>query len=325
MVDVARKAGVAAITVSRALSNPEAVSEKTLKKIQKAILDTGYVRNSIASGLASQKSNTVGYLVPTMPSPVVFSVVEGISEVLTPAGYNLLLGFSQHDAAREEALIRSFMSQRACGVFMSETTHPRKIRNLLRASKMPVYEMGNLPKNPIDSAVSFSNFQAVRQLAAYLIGKYRRVAYVGRIARGNDRIIDRLNGYYAAMKEAGREVDTRAVLEVPLEPGAAGQAINRLMNIYPKPDAVLFAAEPFSAEALIECYRRGWKVPQDIAFAGLDDAPLGAVLPPGITSIEIPRREIGRRAAETLVARLQGQKVPKVIDVGFRLIVRGSA
>jgi LacI family gluconate utilization system Gnt-I transcriptional repressor len=325
MIDVARKAGVAAITVSRALSNPDAVSEKTLEKIQKAVRETGYVRNNIASGLASQRSNTVGYLVPTIPSPLLFSVVEGISEVLTPAGYNLLLGVSHHDPQREEALIRNFMSQRACGIFMLETNHPKKIRDLLRSSKIPVYEMGNLTRDPVDSVVSFSNFEAVRTLTSYLCGKYKRIAYVGRTARGNDRIADRLRGYMSAMKEHRREVDPRAVLEIPLEPGAAGQAISRLMNLYPRPNAVVFAAEPFSVDALIECYRRGWKVPQDIAIAGLDDPAAAAILPPGITSIEIPRREIGRRAAEALVARLQGQKVPKSVDIGFRLIERGSA
>lgn len=325
MVDVARKAGVAAITVSRALSNPDAVSEKTLEKISKAVRETGYVRNNIASGLASQRSNTVGYLVPTIPSPLLFSVVEGISEVLTPAGYNLLLGVSHHDPQREEALIRSFMAQRACGIFMLETKHPKTTRDLLRASQIPVFEMGNLVKDPIDSVVSFSNYEAVRTLTTYLCGKYQRIAYVGRIARGNDRVGDRMRGFLAGMKAAKREIDPRAVLEIPLEPGAAGFAINRIMGLYPRPNAILFAAEPFSVDAMIECYRRGWKVPQEIAFAGIDDPAQASFLPPGITSIEIPRREIGRRAAEALVARLRGEKVPRRIDVGFRLIERGSA
>jgi LacI family gluconate utilization system Gnt-I transcriptional repressor len=326
MDDVARMAGVSQMTVSRTLRRPESVSATTRQRVSDAIQAAGYLHNRLAEGLASDKTNLIGLISTTLRNPLLASVVQGVCDAIERSGYQLLLGMGGDSVDDEERVIREFLSYRPAAMLLHRTTHTKAARTLLKSSGVVVAEMGNLVPRPVDMVVSFSNFGAAKGMTAYLARKYRRIGYVGMLSKGDDRFMSRRQGYLAALKAAGLEPDVGRILELPLMgPGGGGAALVRLMEARPDTDAVFFASGAFASDALTECRARGWRVPARLAIAGFDDYE--SVIPSmaTITSVRIPRYEMGLRATQAVLARLQGDTdVPKRIEFPFEIIARAT-
>ena len=184
----------------------------------------------------------------------------------------------------------------------------------------------DLRKQPLDMVVSYSNFAAAEAMTQHLIGRgRRRIGFVSAHRRDNDRAQARRRGYAAALQRHGIAEDERLVLETSLGLRQGAEALAELASRDPKLDAVFFAGDVLAAGALFECQRRGWPVPARLAIGGFDDQEIATEISPALTTISVPRREIGRRAAEMLLARLNGRAVqPGVVDVGFALKIRAS-
>jgi LacI family transcriptional regulator, gluconate utilization system Gnt-I transcriptional repressor len=175
-------------------------------------------------------------------------------------------------------------------------------------------------------AVSYSNFEAARAMTAHLVRQgYRRIGFVTLPLRDNDRSKERRRGYFAALKELGLPVDPSLVLEAPGGFSEGADALARLLRVHPDLDAGFFAGDVLAVGALFECQRRGWAVPGRVALASFDDLDLLRHAVPTVTTLRIPRHEIGRRSAELLVSRLMGAPPERIrIDVGFEIVQRES-
>lgn len=326
MHDIARHAGVSPMTVSRALREPGSVSEKMRRKVDAAVREFGYLPNRIAGSLSSKRTNVVGLVVPSIRNSLYASMVQAISEVLRANGLHLMIADSGHRLADEEALVEALLAQRVCGLVLHNTRHSRRVRELVRSTGVPVIETGNLPADPLDMAVSYSNFEAARAMTLHLarLG-YRRIGFVTLPLRDNDRSEQRRRGYFAALKEQGLPVDPNLVLEAPGGFSEGGDALVRLIQTHPDIDAVFFAGDVLAVGALFECQRRGWAVPGRVAIASFDDLDLLRHTVPTVTTLRLPRQEIGRRSAELLVNRLRGAPPERLkIDVGFEIVQRDS-
>ena len=191
---------------------------------------------------------------------------------------------------------------------------------------MPVVETGNLAARPLDMAVSYSNFEAARAMTNHLgrLG-YRRIGFVTLPLADNDRSRERRRGYFAALKELGLAADPGLVLEASGGFSEGADALVRLVQTHPGIDAGFFAGDVLAVGALFECQRRGWAVPGRIAIASFDDLDLLRHAVPAVTTLRLPRQDIGRRSAELLVNRLRGAPRERVrIDVGFEIVQRES-
>jgi LacI family gluconate utilization system Gnt-I transcriptional repressor len=196
----------------------------------------------------------------------------------------------------------------------------------VKRAGIPVVETGNLIKTPLDSIVSFSNYAAAKAMTAYLVERYRKVAYVGFAVAENDRTRDRRQGYSAALRAAGRRVDPACIVDVPVRRQVGDRILVELLDAQPDIDAIFFGGHWIACEALVECCRRNIAVPGRVALAGLDDNDLSEKLPPGLTTVRIPRAEMGRRSAEGLLQRIDDPAAPPFrVDVGFEIVKRGSA
>jgi len=326
MADVARRAGVAAITVSRALSGPQQVSEDALARIQTAIAETGYVRHALAGGLASNATRCVGVVVPVLSNSIFADTLQGLSEVLEEQGYRLLIASSQYDPLREHRIVEAFVGQRVDGIVLTGTAQSERTRAMLTRARVPVVQMWNLPKHPFDCAVGFSNFAAARAMVRHLCSRgYRRIAYIGGLTYKNDRTQARERGYRAALSEAGLPVDEAHVRRTTFEFENGAIALSDLLDADSSIDAVFAASDVLAVGALLHCLSRGWQVPGRVALAGLDGSPIGALITPELTSIRFPRRKIGTRTAELLLDRIRGLPAGVVEDLGFELVAGGSA
>ncbi len=326
MSDIARHAGVSPMTVSRALRDPESVSEAMRRKVDAAVRQFGYLPNRIAGSLSSKRSNVVGLIVPSLRNSLYAGMIHAISDVLRTNGLHLMIADSGHRLEDEEALVAAMLAQRVCGLVLHNTVHGERVRELLARTDIPVVETGNLTTRPIDIVVSYSNFEAARAMTAHLGRRgYRKIGFVTLPLRDNDRSRERRRGYFAALKQLGLSAGAGMVLEATGGFSEGADALVRLVQTHPDIDAAFFAGDVLAVGALFECQRRGWSVPGRIAIASFDDLDLLRHAVPTVTTLRLPRQEIGRRSAELLVNRLRGAARERVrIDVGFEIVQRES-
>jgi len=327
MRDVAAEAGVAAITVSRALSSPERVSPQLLEKVQAAARKLQYTPNIAAGTLRSQKSRIVAVIVPTIAHSIFAETIQAMSSVFRPAGYHLLIGHSGYSLEEEESMVSAFLARKPDAIILTGYTHSPKTIDLITRAEVPLVEIWNISKEPRDTVVGISNFDAAREMTRLLIRKgYSKIGYIGGPSENNDRVEQREAGFALALHEAGLQVPERGIVRKQLEFENGARALTELLSQSSGLDAVFAASDILAIGVLIECQNRGIRVPEQLAVVGFDDVGLASHTTPPLTTVRVPREEIGRRAAQEVLARLSGGKdEPKTIDLGFEIIERRSA
>ena len=321
--DVAKLAGVAPITASRAVNTPEQVSEAVRTKVADAIARTGYVPNFLAGGLASHRSRLVAAVVPTVSGPVFLQTIQSLTQALAERGYQLMLGQSGYTGSREDALLGAIIGRRPDGIVLTGIMHSAEGRRRLLASGIPVVETWDLTPTPVDMLVGFSHEQAGAATAQYLHKKgYRRPA----IVTGDDRRANlRRGGFEQAWKALGGAAVTVHSVPAPTTLASGRSALAAVLAADPATDAVACSSDALAHGVITEAQARGLRVPQQLAVIGFGDLAFAAHTHPAITTVRIDGTGIGRQAARFIVERAEGQEVAqKVIDLGFSLIERES-
>ncbi len=325
--EVAVAAGVSTITVSRCISNPNRVSKKTLEHVLKVAAQLGYIPNRLASSLASAKSMVVGIVVPTIANPVHGMVLQGLTDILEPAGYQLLLGTSHFHNNNEMALVRTLLGHRVDGIILTGKDHTDECREMLRRARTPVVEMFDYIPDPIDVSVGSSNFEAGASLAQYLLARGRKhLAFVGHAGTDDSRMTGRFEGLQVACAQAG--VAAPLLYEIASDPGSGdgGEVIGTILREAPQVDAVMFAGHQVAVAAIRYALDVGIAVPGRLAVVGFGDTPLTQWTSPTLTTVRFPNRETGLEAGRLMLERLQG-RTPKqrAVRLGFDILSRESA
>lgn len=325
MADVARLADVSVITVSRVLREPDRVAESTRTRVLEAVKIIGYVPNLVASSLKSRRSGIVAAIIPSVAHSIVSEVIRGMNSVLKTEGLHLLLGDSGFSPQEEEELVAAFLARRPDAIYLTGTTHTRNTRQMLDAARIPVVEAGNLASSPIDMSVGYSNREAARAMTHTLIERgRRRIGYVGQIGRDLvDRVQDRYSGYRDALSQNGIVFSPQMTAEVELSYRGGAAGMTALIENGCDVDAVFCTSDVIAVGVLFECQRRGISVPERVAISGMDDQEIASQCVPALSTVKMPRYEMGRRAAEMICARLAGTAIEQnSIDLGFSLALR---
>src|SRR5471032_2588899 len=172
--DVAKLAGVAPITASRALNTPNVVSDAILLRVREAVEQTGYVPNMLAGGLASRKSRLVAAVIPTISGNVFLEMVQSLTASLAAYGYQLMLGQSGYEDSREDELLEAIIGRRPDGVILTGTMRSPQGRQRLLTSGIPVVETWDLTPDPIDMLIGFSHEKVGEAVARYLHARGKR-------------------------------------------------------------------------------------------------------------------------------------------------------
>lgn len=322
--DVAKLAGVAPITASRAINTPERVSPEVLAKVLEAVAQTGYVRNWIAGGLASTHSRLVAAVVPTISGSVFLQTIQSLTEALVVKGYQLMLGQSGYVNSREDALLDAIIGRRPAGIVLTGIMHSPQGRRRLLASGIPIVETWDLTPTPMDMLVGFSHAAVGQAVFDFLYAKGRRRLAV--IAGDDARSMRRLTAFQRAAQDAGvREV---IVVNVPapttLKSGR--QALGQLLALAPDLDSVFCSSDLLSLGVMTEAQARNIQIPAQLALVGFGDLEFAADLYPALSTVRIDAHAIGRQAAQFIVDRAEGRDAAqRVVDVGFSIVDRASA
>ena len=312
--DVAEQAGVTAITVSRFLREPSVVAAETAQRIEAALRATGYVPNKQAGQLASGRSRMIAAIIPSIANSIFAETVQGLSDGLSEAGYELLLTSTGYSREREQEQLRAVLGWFPSALVVTGRHHSDAALALLRgalAAQTPVVEIWDQQPRALSNGfaqVGFNHAEVGAAMAAHLVARgHRRLAYVDSGVGEDFRAHERGKGFVAAAEAAGA-----AVRHLTAQPGDAFDAGRRALASLlagrrgaTGVGAIAFANDNFACGALLEAQQRGIAVPQKLAIMGFGDFEIGRQLRPALTTIRPPRYEIGRCTAALLIAALQ--------------------
>jgi LacI family gluconate utilization system Gnt-I transcriptional repressor len=325
LIDVAKVAGVSPITVSRAINQPHLVRPNTLARVQQAVQQTGYVKNMMAGALASNRSKLVSLVIPSIATPIFAEMVEAVTDTLTQAGYQLLLGLSRYEPWREEVLIETILSRRPDGIIVTGTLHTDNTRRRLQLSGVPVVEAWDMSPAPIDMVVGFSHEEVGQATARHLLERgYRRIAI---LAVNDPRGARRNQGLQAELARHDLSVAAVQLMPLPTTLQLGREGLAQLLAQAPDLDAIVCSSDTLAHGVLTEAMSRGVSVPGQVAVIGFGDLNFAAHTYPPLSTIRVDGRNLGHVAAQALLDRLDGgnRTRPRVIDTGFELIHRASS
>ncbi|MEY4762216.1 MAG: hypothetical protein RLZZ200_2072 [Pseudomonadota bacterium] len=327
--DVSRLAGVSRMTVSRVIRGLDLVLPETRDRVQKAIADLGYVPDLAAGSLASRRTGFIALMLPTLTNANFSAAAHGLTEVLRAADYHLLIAYTDYSVDEEERQLRNLLARRPEAIVLTGSLQGRTASRLLLAADVPVIEIADLPRQPIGHSIGFSNYEVGRTAAKYLLGRgFQRVGAIASSTEGDvldHRGEERMRGFEDELQQAGRPTDLvirRGRAPVSHEHGAA--LVPTLLER--KVDAVFAVSDLSAVGVVMECQRRGIRVPEDLSVMGFGDFEIGRCINPPLTTIHVDFKALGQRTGQLILELVDGEsdRSPQRIDVGLRVIERAS-
>ena len=322
--DVAREAHVSVFTVS-AVINSGPVSAPSKRRVEAAIEKLHYRPNLLARSLAKRQTFTVGTIVPDISNPFFPQLVRGAEDVLQKSGYSTLLCNSDDQSEKEEHYLELLMSRRVDGILLAKTPTrlSQQLRQRLLDSRIPiVLLMRTSPDMQSDAVLTDDGegaFEATSHLAS--LG-YRSIAYVGGPLEVSNAV-ERRDGYLGALKKRNVRVDPKLMIAGDYRMGSGFRA--GLALLPRRPEAVLVANYMMMVGFMKAAEEMGLRCPEDFALVSFDDYPWLGCFRPRITTIELPKYEVGATAAQFLLERLNGKALkPRIVELATQLRVRES-
>lgn len=323
--DVAKKAGVSQPTVSLVLSrNATArVSEETRARVLEAARELGYVPNVVARSLVRSRSYAIGVIVPDLRNPFFAEVVSGAERVVSEAGYAVLL-CETREISRDRH-IQALLERQVDGMMM----------DAIGASSVPEAMIAGVNLVLIDEppdrwpGVASDAIGAGRIAAEHLLSLgHRRFGFLGP-ATNVHAIRMRERGFVQTLAANGIHIESERLRRVSATAAGGAAGMRALLDLNDRPTAVFCINDLVAAGALKVCALDGVKVPHDMSIMGCDDIELASLLVPELTTVAIPARELGARAARLLLQALQGEEERKTPPrprktISSRLVVRGT-
>ena len=318
---VAARAGVSTMTVSRVLRNQANVAEKTRDTVRAAAAALGYVPNLLAGALASARTPLVVVIVPSLGNIVFPEVLQGINAALEERGLQAVMGITGYDQDKEERLVETMLSWRPAGWIVTGLEHTARTRQMLRGARSPVVEIMDTDGKAIDMAVGLSHRAAGRVVGEHFARRgLRRIGYVGGDLARDLRAAKRLAGFEQGLAAHGLALAARSGAPAPSSLRLGRTALAALLAEHPALEAVYFSNDDMAVGGLMHCLQAGIEVPGRLALAGFNGLEIGEVAPLRLTTVQSPRHEIGRVAAQRLLARLDGHEAQAVTDLGFAFV-----
>jgi LacI family transcriptional regulator len=326
--DVARAARVHPGTVSRAL-NAETrglVNEETAERVMRAAEELGYRPNPIARGLKTNRSFTVGVLVPDLTNPLFPPMVRGIEDRLGAAGYTSLIANTDNDADRERQDFEAMRARQVDGFITATARLDREFQTETEGIAEPIVLVNRRLEDESLPAVTADDREGARLAVEHVAGLgHRRIAHLGgptALSTGRHRHL----GFLAAMADAGLEVDERAVRFCRAFTESEGARVCReILDAAPGLTAIVAANDLLALGCYDVLAERGLRCPDDVSVVGFNDMPFADRFDPPLTTVRIPHREIGACAADLLLERLaDGEHEPRQILLEPTFAVRRS-
>lgn len=312
--DVAQLARVSTATVSRCLNAPDRVSEDTRQRVMQAVESLGYTPNFGARVMAAKRTYTIGAIIPTMENAIFARGLQAFQEALHARGYTLLVSSTSYRPEVEAEQVRALVARGADGVLLIGHARDPAIYQYLKQQNVPALVSWAFSQDHAQPSIGFDNRAAMRRLAEQVLEEgHQRIGVISAITEGNDRATQRLLGIREALAARGLDGGAMRVIETPygIENGKA--AFAQLMASSQPPSVVMCGNDVLAVGALQGARALGLEVPRDVSVTGFDDIELAQIVTPSLTTVHVPHRDMGQRAAEELIRLVEtGQPGPSV-------------
>ena len=323
--DVAERAGVSTTTVSHVINETRFVSRELRQRVFHAMEELEYRPNAIARSLRRRESEQIGVIVPDIAYPFLAEVARGIEDAGFRLGYNVIFCSSHQDCDKELACLDLARTRQVDGVVvLGAGPDSEHTRALLERGTPAVSCNRRFPDVPIDTVIADNEragFQATRQL---LSRGHHRVACIA----GPEEVaisVPRLKGYRRALEEQGISVLDGLIVRDDFGNRGGFEAMNGLLDLSDPPSAVFACNDLMAMGAICAASKRRLNVPQDVAIIGCDDIAMAAFTNPSLTTVALPKHELGTLAVELLVQRIKDRDRPVEEHVlPVRLVMRDS-
>lgn len=305
--DVARVAGVSTATVSRCLNTPDRVAKATLDKVMQTVEELGYTPHFGARVMAAKRSSTIGAIIPTMENAIFARGLQAFQEELHNRGYTLLVSSSAYQPEIEKEQIRTLVARGADALLLIGYDREPDIYEYLEKRNVPFLVAWAYSEDHKLPSIGFDNRNSMRRLAQKVIDLgHQRIGMISGIVKGNDRAYQRLKGVQDAVTENGFDSNQLEVVETPYGVQNGEEAMAQLLASDTPPTAVMCGNDVLATGALRHAAEVGLRVPEDISITGFDDIELASIVTPSLTTVHVPHREMGRKAATELANLVEG-------------------
>lgn len=323
--DVARKAGVSVATVSRAFNTPHVVRQDARTRVLAAARDLGYAPNPAAKALRMQRTHIAGAVIPTLNYDIFARLINAYQMRLSEAGTMVFLMTAGWDNREIYEPVRRLVDRGAEALLIVGRIMDERLEQFLLERRIPTVTTYSYQDESVIPSIGFDNYAAARQLVEHVIGLgHRHIAMIAAATAGNDRQAARVRAFRDAAAEAGLEGGAPVVERVHgITDGAAAMRIIRTRH--PGATAVICNSDVLAFGALSECKRLGLSVPADISITGFDDQEMAALIEPALTTVGVPAKEMGERAATALIEGLSAGTRIQSTRIDTTLILRASS
>jgi len=327
--DVAAAAHTSVATVSRVLNNTGYFSDETRARVLKAAEELNYQPSLRAKGLRQKRSHAIGLLIPNLLNAYYTALADAISQLLTKAGYQLLLSSTRDDPALEQATLRQLIGHDIDGLLWVPTVGDKKTVDMLLSQNIPsVSIVRRVDGDRLDTIV-FEDLAGAHAAAQYLIQLgHRRIGFIGGDVIYNSNN-DRWQGYLRALKEARLPIDESLVKIGTVRDTWGSIATDELLRMPDPPTAIFAASNAIIPGVMKMLLQHEVRIPEEMSLICFDDLDWFTFSNPPITAISTSHERIAEAAVDLLLQRVEGpedgRRRPILMNVSFELLLRKSA
>jgi LacI family transcriptional regulator len=328
--DIARELRVSASTVSRALNDNPRISKSTREKIKALALKLGYQPNTIASNLRTQKTHTIGIVVPLINRHFFSTFISGVEDVAFEAGYNVIISQSKDLLQKEKQIVSSMFSNRVDGLItsLSMQTDDFEHFQMFTNKNIPLIFFDRIAPQLEANKIIVDDFACGYSATQHLIDQgYQRIAHLAGPTVLNT-YHDRMEGYKSALKKNQLPVEDELIICNRLTRMDGQQAIKQLLDLKNPPDAVFCGNDTSALSMIVYLKSQGIRIPEDFGIVGFSNEPFSEVVTPSISTLKQPAQEMGRKAAELIINEIENKEFPRTyqtIVMPTELIIRESS
>jgi LacI family transcriptional regulator len=311
--DVARESKVSVFTVSAVINNKSHVGKKLRERVEEAIQRLNYRPNLVARSLAKQRTHTIGMIVSDIANPFFPMVVRGAEDAAQRQGYNLLLCNSDDTLEKEETQIELLLSKRVDGILLTKAAGDLSpvLRQMIKQVDIPfVLVMRTYPKLTKDAVVSDDYKGAYDAVSHLARAGCRRIGLVSGPLKISNAIA-RMQGFRDALESQGLPLEKNLMIEGDYRIESGFRAGHALLSH--QPDGIYVANHLMTIGLLQAAEEMGLKCPDDFGLVSFDDYPWLGVFHPKLTTVELPKHQLGSEAVELLIRRIGGSDEKAVV------------
>ncbi len=305
--DVARRAGVAPITVSRVINGSDAVSDETRERVELAVAELSYVPNRLARSLRSKRTHILALILTDITNPFWTTVTRGVEDAASKACYSVILCNTDESEKKESQYLRVMLQNQVDGVLLvpARSTNTESVDFIQELDTRVVVLDRRIPDASVDVVRCDSEDGAYRLVLLLLSLGHRRIVFLSG-PRGISTAEDRVRGYRCALSEAGL-IENETIFYGAFTVMSGYEMASQLLKLNPRPTAILASNNFIAVGAMRALREAGIRIPEDIAVVGFDDLPDHLIVEPYMTVAAQPAYEMGQKATELLLNRLSGE------------------